>query len=74
MDDANEATKQTLLGITIFEFISGTPFYLPVEILTVEKYSSKCDIFSVGIVLYELLFAKHPYYAGKKLMGIPHLV
>jgi len=34
----------------------GTPFYLPIEILTGEKYSSKCDVFSVGIVLYEMVF------------------
>jgi serine/threonine protein kinase len=46
VDDLNVATKQTLLG---------TPYYLPIEILTGEKYSSKCDVFSVGIVLYELV-------------------
>jgi serine/threonine protein kinase len=40
------AKKQTLLG---------TPYYLPIEILTGEKYSSKCDVFSVGIVLYEMV-------------------
>ena len=68
VDDLNVATKQTLLG---------TPYYLPLEILTGEKYSSKCDVFSVGIVLYELvwvliqIFGKHPFYSGKKMLSIP---
>lgn len=65
------AKKQTLLG---------TPYYLPIEILTGEKYSSKCDVFSVGIVLYEMvkwvkkIFGKHPFYYGKKIVTIPQLV
>ena len=46
VDDLNVAKKQTLLG---------TQYYLPIEILTGEKYSSKSDVFSVGIVLYEMV-------------------
>jgi serine/threonine protein kinase len=52
----------------------GTPFYLPIEILTGEKYSSKCDVFSVGIVLYEMMYGKHPFYADKKISSISQLV
>ena len=55
----------------------GTPFYLPIEILTGEKYSSKCDVFSVGIVLYEMvnftwikIYGKHPFYSDKKISSI----
>jgi len=47
---------------------------LPIEILTGEKYSSKCDIFSVGIILYEMLYGRHPFYHKKKLSGIPSLI
>ena len=32
------------------------------EILQGAKYSSKCDVFSTGIMIYELLFGKHPFY------------
>jgi serine/threonine protein kinase len=28
---------------------------MPIEILIGEKYSSKCDVFSVGIILYEMV-------------------
>jgi len=40
----------------------GTPYYLPVEILGGKKYSGKCDIFSVGVVVYELIFGYHPFF------------
>ena len=36
-------------------FIENLARISAIEILTGEKYSSKCDVFSVGIVLYELV-------------------
>lgn len=65
VDDNNQAVMQTMLG---------TPLYLPVEILSGKEYSSKCDVFSVGIILYELIFGVHPFYHKKKLSGIPSLI
>ena len=53
VSDINIPIKQTLLG---------TPLYLSIEILTGEKYSSKCDVFSVGILLYEMLYGAHPFF------------
>jgi len=43
----------TMLG---FNLIIGTPLYLPIEILTGKEYSSKCDVFSVGVILFEMIF------------------
>lgn len=39
----------------------GTPFYMAPQLLKGQKYSSKCDIWSVGIIYYELLFGTHPW-------------
>ena len=30
----------------------GTPFYMAPQLLKSDKYSSKCDIWSVGIIYY----------------------
>lgn len=41
----------------------GTPFYLSPEIWLRKKYSQKCDIFSLGCLIYELAKLEHPYEA-----------
>jgi serine/threonine protein kinase len=39
----------------------GTPLYTAPEILQSHEFSSKCDVWSVGIVFYEMLYAKTPW-------------
>jgi serine/threonine protein kinase len=39
-----------------------------------EKYSSKCDVFSVGVILFEMLYGFHPFFQNKKLNGIQGLI
>lgn len=34
----------------------GSPLYMAPQILRGIKYSSKCDVWSVGIMIYEMLF------------------
>lgn len=46
--------------------IVGTPLYMSPEILNEEKYSAKCDVWSTGILFYELLFKKVPWIGISK--------
>jgi serine/threonine protein kinase len=39
----------------------GTPLYMPPEALVESIYSPLSDIFSVGIILYELLVGRTPW-------------
>ncbi|CAK58552.1 unnamed protein product (macronuclear) [Paramecium tetraurelia] len=43
--------------------IAGTPLYMAPQVILRQPYTSKCDIWSLGMVLYELLFQKPPINA-----------
>eukprot|EP01130_Rhizamoeba_saxonica_P016853 TRINITY_DN7871_c0_g1_i2.p1 TRINITY_DN7871_c0_g1~~TRINITY_DN7871_c0_g1_i2.p1 ORF type:complete len:472 (-),score=70.17 TRINITY_DN7871_c0_g1_i2:52-1467(-) len=45
----------------------GSPLYMAPEILKIEEYNGKADLWSVGIILYRLLFNTFPW---KALSGI----
>lgn len=42
----------------------GTPYYLSPEICQGKKYNAKSDIWSLGVILYELCTLKHPFDAN----------
>ena len=44
----------------------GSPLYMAPQILAKEKFNSKCDVWSVGIMFYEMLYGKTPW-TGKDL-------
>lgn len=52
-DDINEKAYMTE-GI-------GTPLYMAPEIYSKSQYSSKCDVWSLGMLFYELLYGKTPW-------------
>jgi len=43
----------------------GTPNYLPPEVIARRGYSAKCDIWSLGILLYHLLVGRPPFESGE---------
>ncbi|KAL6760431.1 kinase-like domain-containing protein [Haematococcus lacustris] len=49
------------------ETLCGSPLYMAPEILQFHKYDAKADLWSVGVILFELLAGKPPYN------GINHL-
>lgn len=52
VEDPNKTQKLTLLG---------TPLYTAPEILANNDFSNKCDVWSMGIVFYEMLHGKTPW-------------
>lgn len=43
------------------ETICGSPLYMAPEVLLKKQYSQKADLWSLGMIMYELLFGKHPF-------------
>jgi len=47
----------------VLQTVTGTPYYCPPEVWTNKAYSPKCDIWSLGCVMYELTALKPPFIA-----------
>lgn len=43
----------------------GTPYAMAPEILRMEQYDERCDTWSLGIMLYQLLYGKLPFAPSK---------
>ena len=49
------------------ETLCGSPLYMAPEILSYKKYNYKVDLWSLGCILYELLFGHPPYRAANHI-------
>lgn len=44
--------------------IKGTPLYMAPELVQEQPYDEKVDVWSLGVILYELYFGKPPFYTN----------
>ena len=49
-------------AVKVGDVICGTPGYLAPEALMGEGYTPQSDLFSLGLILYEALAGKHPFF------------
>jgi len=45
------------------ETLCGSPLYMSPEIIKYKKYSHKADLWSIGVIIYEILTGRPPYRA-----------
>jgi serine/threonine-protein kinase len=67
------ATSKTLTGV-----VKGTPYYMSPEQFAGKKVDGRSDIFSVGVLLFQLLTGELPFYGENpmalmnQIMNVPH--
>ena len=50
-----------------FRSVVGTPLTMAPEVLDRREYNEKCDIWSLGVVTYQMLFGASPFFKSDKL-------
>jgi calcium-dependent protein kinase len=56
--DFGFATKADVTGRHLLKECVGTPLYMAPQLLENNSYNAKSDIWSIGMMFYEMLFGK----------------
>jgi len=49
--------------------LCGTPYYTAPEVIKEKKYNHACDMWSIGVILYVMIFGYPPFYVDPEKYG-----
>ncbi|KAJ4976390.1 hypothetical protein NE237_001496 [Protea cynaroides] len=54
--------------------LSGTPLYMASELVREQPYNHTADLWSLGVILYELFVGQPPFYTNSVYVLIRHII
>jgi serine/threonine-protein kinase ULK2 len=72
-DAADFGFARRLQSESLAESVVGSPLYMAPELLEYKSYDAKADLWSVGIILYEMLVNDHPFLVVDGVHATNHL-
>ncbi|KAH9672547.1 serine/threonine-protein kinase ATG1c [Citrus sinensis] len=80
-DDDNAALKIADFGFArslqprgLAETLCGSPLYMAPEIMQLQKYDAKADLWSVGAILFQLVTGKTPFTGSNQIQLLQNIV
>jgi len=52
----------------------GTPIYMAPELMNASPYNCKVDVYALGMLMWEIMAERHPFYEVKRVWDVPRLV
>ncbi|XP_044474321.1 serine/threonine-protein kinase ATG1c-like isoform X1 [Mangifera indica] len=80
-DDSNAVLKIADFGFArslqprgLAETLCGSPLYMAPEIMQLQKYDAKADLWSVGAILFQLVTGKTPFTGSNQIQLLQNIV
>lgn len=55
---------------SMIETVLGSPLYMAPELIKRQTYTVKADLWSVGLIIYELIYGSHPFKGATSLFDL----
>lgn len=62
------------MNTVVLRSIKGTPLYMAPELVREQPYNHTADLWSLGVILYELFVGQPPFYTNSVYALIRHIV
>lgn len=66
IQDDHEASED------MFATLCGTPLYMAPEIITDKKYHLVSDLWSIGVILYQIIYGRFPFGKPRNILELIH--